>query len=258
MGNLIRVNGTELGTGKPKICVPLVAKTLQELQAEAKSAARLGAQLAEWRVDYYESIELPKVQEALELLKKELGQIPLLFTFRTLKEGGERSIEPDQYKELAAFALKSGLADLVDVEFSAGEKAVQKLAELAHKEQRAIVVSAHNFKYTLPADEILKLLLEMHAAGADVVKVAVMPQSSADVLELLQGTESFHRLYPDVPLITMSMGALGSISRVAGEFFGSCVSFASLNKASAPGQLAIQDLQNILDVLHAGFEKENS
>ena len=106
MGNLIRVNGTELGTGKPKICVPLVAKTLQELQAEAKSAARLGAQLAEWRVDYYESIELPKVQEALELLKKELGQIPLLFTFRTLKEGGERSIEPDQYKELAAFALK--------------------------------------------------------------------------------------------------------------------------------------------------------
>ena len=45
----------------------------------------------------------------------------------------------------------------------------------------------------------------------------------------------------DTPAITMSMGKDGVISRLCGEVFGSCVTFGSHEKASAPGQMQMDD-----------------
>jgi 3-dehydroquinate dehydratase-1 len=52
------------------------------------------------------------------------------------------------------------------------------------------------------------------------------------------------------PLISMSMGSLGSISRIAGENFGSAVTFATVGAASAPGQFPIRELRMMMDALH--------
>lgn len=236
----------------------MVSKTLRELGLEAGQLAQSGAQLAEWRADFYSYTRPQDILEALEMLRLTLQEIPLLFTYRTRREGGEGELGVKQYKELLIFAMQSGCVDIVDVEYSAGEEAVSRLLQEGKRQEVTTILSSHNFTQTPPADDILDLLCKMNSTGAEIVKVAVMPGCAADVLELLQATESFHRLYPKGLLITMSMGAQGSISRVAGEFFGSCVSFASLKQASAPGQLAVEDLKTVLDILHMAMENKET
>ena len=118
-----------------------------------------------------------------------------------------------------------------------------------------VIASHHDFEQT-PERGVIRMLLEqIRESGADVVKLAVMPQSMQDVLDLLEETNAFHEKYPDKALITMSMGALGAISRVSGEFFGSCVTFGAGEQASAPGQLPMGELEQLLGILHKSISR---
>ena len=56
--------------------------------------------------------------------------------------------------------------------------------------------------------------------------------------------------YADRPIITMSMAGLGSISRIACEAFGSCLTFGSGSQASAPGQIESEKLYQALQIVH--------
>jgi 3-dehydroquinate dehydratase-1 len=87
---------------------------------------------------------------------------------------------------------------------------------------------------------MLAMIASMHANGADIAKIAVMTKAPGDVLRLLQVTAEARRIYPGLPLAVMSMGALGSITRVAGFLYGSDMAFAVGKEASAPGQIPIQ------------------
>ena len=89
----------------------------------------------------------------------------------------------------------------------------------------------------------------MRKIGADLPKVAAMPQSRKDVLVLLKATETASSIL-DCPIITMSMSGAGVISRLCGEVFGSAMTFGSAGKASAPGQMDVQDLSVVLELLH--------
>ena len=107
----------------------------------------------------------------------------------------------------------------------------------------------HDFHETPSSDVLFMLLEQMKHSNADIVKLAMMPQNTEDVLRLLEETNHFHKRYPEQLLITMSMGKMGAISRVCGELFGSCVTFGAGKNASAPGQIQIEKLEEILDVL---------
>ena len=104
-----------------------------------------------------------------------------------------------------------------------------------------MVLCNHDFERTPPEEEIIRRLELMESKGADICKIAVMPQTPEDVLTLLKATHR-RQQFSKVPLITMSMGNLGMVSRLAGEVFGSAATFGSLGKASAPGQMAVEDL----------------
>ena len=90
----------------------------------------------------------------------------------------------------------------------------------------------------------------MCAGDADIVKLAVMPQNMEDVLKLLSVTNEFKEENPDTPVITMSMGKMGMISRLCGESFGAAVTFAAHKKASAPGQMEMHEVADILEKMH--------
>ena len=90
----------------------------------------------------------------------------------------------------------------------------------------------------------------MQELGADIPKIAVMPTCRRDVLTLLCATEEMYTEHADRPIITMSMAGTGLISRLCGEVFGSALTFGAAKKASAPGQAAVNDLNNMLQVLH--------
>ena len=89
----------------------------------------------------------------------------------------------------------------------------------------------------------------MQGLGADIVKVAVMPQNTRDVLTLLEATEVMVREHASIPVVTMSMGPRGVISRVTGALFGSAMTFAMVGQASAPGQMEIEDLRKAMKML---------
>jgi len=248
----IAVKNVVLGEGMPKICVPIVARTASEAKEQAQRIAALAesVDLVEWRADWLEGAEnWENCLAAANVIREVLPSFPLLFTIRTKAEGGEQLIPKEQYLQLTENAACSGLFDLVDIELSAGDTEVKSIISAAHKSGAVVICSNHDFEKTPAREEILSRLMQMDTLGADILKIAVMPQSSADVLTLLGATEEMSRR-TQRPLITMSMSAKGTVSRLCGEVFGSCLTFGTVDKASAPGQISAVQLKEILKLLH--------
>lgn len=249
--NTVQIRNITIGEGRPKICVPIVGRTAEDIFAEAKNILNLAVDLVEWRVDWYEDVfTIDKVQKTAEGLRDILGDIPLLFTFRTSKEGGEKEISAEDYVALNIMAAQSGYVDLVDVEIFTGDEIVQKIIKKAHESGVKVIASNHDFFQTPEKDEIVRRLRFMQGSGADIPKIAVMPTCRQDVLTLLSATLEMTEKYADRPIITMSMSGTGVVSRLTGETFGSAVTFGAASKASAPGQIGVQELKQVLDVIH--------
>ena len=249
--NTVKVRNIEIGAGIPKICVPIVGVTREEILAAAENIKSTKADVVEWRVDWYEDIfDFTKTEATMQALREVLGEMPILFTFRTSKEGGEKAIETEAYVELNQNAAKTGLVDLVDVEAFTGDEAVKAVVETAHANGVKVIASNHDFHKTPAKEEIVSRLRKMQELGADIPKIAVMPQNKKDVLTLLAATEEMVSEYADRPIITMSMSGTGVISRLCGEVFGSALTFGAVGKVSAPGQMGIEDLTTVLGLLH--------
>ena len=249
--NTVKVRNIEIGAGIPKICVPIVGVTREEILAAAENIKSTKADVVEWRVDWYEDIfDFVKTEATMQALREVIGEMPILFTFRTSKEGGEKAIETGDYVKLNQNAAKTGLIDLVDVEAFTGDEAVKAVVETAHANGVKVIASNHDFHKTPAKEEIVFRLRKMQDLGADIPKIAVMPQNKKDVLTLLAATEEMVSEYADRPIITMSMSGTGVISRLCGEVFGSALTFGAVGKVSAPGQMGIEDLTTVLGLLH--------
>ena len=252
--NTIKVRDIEIGAGAPKIIVPIVGVTKEDILNEAKTFDSIPVDVVEWRVDWFEHVfEFDKVEDVLKELRTVLGNIPLLLTFRTKKEGGERAIDTKDYKELNLRAAKTGYVDFIDVEIFTGDDIVREIIDGAHAAGVRVIASNHDFFKTPAKSDIIYRLRKMQDMGADIPKIAVMPQSKRDVLTLLCATEEMVTDYADRPIITMSMAGTGVISRLCGEVFGSSMTFGAAKKASAPGQMGVNDLNTVLDLLHCAM-----
>lgn len=257
MAGTVIVRSLKIGEGLPKICAPITGVTDEEIRKEASLVKESGADMAEWRMDWYADGDLTeKAGHILGCLRKILSDMPILATFRTKKEGGEREISTEEYISLNRAVIAGG-ADLIDAELSAGEKAVREIVEAAHRNGVKVVVSSHDFDGTPSKEEIIGRLCKMQELGADLPKIAVMPKTRNDVLTLLCATAEMAERHADRPIITMSMSGIGVISRLCGEFAGSAVTFGSAGKASAPGQMKVERLREGLEILHEGQGSKN-
>lgn len=238
-----------IGEGQPKICLPIVGKSDQEIFEILKSFEDLTYDLIELRVDFYEDIH--HHEKLLHMLKqfRSLTDKPLLFTYRSQREGGEVQLTDEQYKQLVLNVCQSQYIDLIDIELMSGNALVYELVEIAHQYQIKVVMSNHDFDKT-PALSIMRERLEkMEILGADLLKIAVMPQCQKDVIALLNLTIEMSEK-ANKPIVTMAMGKMGVISRITGELTGSSITFASAGKASAPGQISVHDMNVILGAIH--------
>ncbi len=249
--NTVRLRNVEIGAGKPKVIVPIVGSTAEDVLAKARQLHAVLPDVAEWRVDHFEAADdVTAVLETLGKLRDALGEIPVLVTFRTKKEGGEREISLEDYTALNKAVAQSGLADAVDVEVFAGEDVVRENINNIHAAGVAVVGSSHEFGYTPSKDELIARLCKQQELGCDILKIAVMPNSRQDVLTLLGATEEMYRVHASQPLVTVSMGEPGVISRLCGGMFGSSMTFGAVGEGSAPGQVPVEQLSAVLDILH--------
>lgn len=245
----LTIRNITLGEGRPKLIVPIVDRDAQAILDRTAGFAGYPIDLVEWRADFFDQAEdLRAVEQVLQGLRERLPDKPLLFTFRTGQEGGVRSISPKDYLELNRHVAESGWADLIDVEIF-GENALENIRAI-HAAGARVVGSNHTFDKTPPHSEILYRLRRAQDMGADILKIAVMARSPRDVLTLLAATEEMYTHYADRPLLTVSMGGTGIVSRLAGEIFGSCATFGIIGQSSAPGQIPVSELSQVLDVIH--------
>lgn len=251
MGSTVQVKHCEIGSGRPKICVPLVARTMNELTEAAEKALTINTDLVEWRVDFLEHIDqINYVIEALKVLRSILSNTPILFTCRTHKEGGEQAISDDAYLTLNEQIIQTGLIDLVDIELYTRKSIRQRLIDCSKENGIKTIISNHDFNQTPTKDIMIERMKKVELLGGDIGKIAIMPKERTDVLKLLAVTEELVRMHVNIPIITMAMGGMGLVTRLTGEVFGSSVTFAAIDQASAPGQINMNELKPILDTIH--------
>lgn len=247
----VTIKNVTIGEGTPKIIVPLMSTTEESLLQEVETVKSLKPDIIEWRVDVFEGVEnLDLVSEMASKLRSILPDTLLLFTFRSHKEGGNKEITAQYYFELLHTVIKTKNVDLVDVELFFEESDVKATVKLAEENGVYVIMCNHDFHKTPAKEEIIYRLRKMQEYGAHIPKIAVMPQSVDDLLVLLDATNTMKTKYADRPFITMSMSGTGLVSRLAGEIFGSACTFGAGNEASAPGQIPVEQLRNVLNIIN--------
>lgn len=238
---------SELAKLPVKTIVPITAKTREQAIAQAKViAANADADLAEFRIDLLNFASDRKQVIALgHELKQILGTKPLIATIRTHNEGGQLTISDADYGKTYQAYLQQPFMDMLDVEMFRDQQIVKDTVKMAHAKKVLIVMSNHDFQKTPPESEIIKRLLKQDELGADILKIAVMPQNKQDVFTLMNATLKVSQ-QSKKPLLTMSMGKLGTISRIATANMGGSFSFGMIGEASAPGQIDVIQLKQFL------------
>lgn len=240
----LTVNHLTIGK-EVRIAVSLMATNRESLFTQLPLIENSSAHIIEWRLDYL--LDRNDIIELLKEIKKKTTKL-ILVTFRREEEGGVSPISSEEYFNLLKKIINSKQADLVDIELSLGKSSIKELHHYADKTGTKLLYSAHFFSHTPSVNQMIEILKEMEELKADVTKLAVMPKNSSDVLQLLQVTD-YWRNFATVPYLTISMGELGKITRYSGQVFGSCITFACIGEPSAPGQMEVETLKNVIELL---------
>ncbi|TWI45101.1 3-dehydroquinate dehydratase [Pseudomonas duriflava] len=247
------VKGVSIGKGVPKIIVPITAKTPNEALEKAKSLAQLKeVDMIEFRIDHQQgALDKSAMTDLTCQLTDTLEDKPLLATFRTKAEGGEKAISNRDYAALNRALLDEGAIDLIDIEMMRDEALVRDLVQKAHDKNVIVIISNHNLHDTPPSAELIRRLRRQQALGADILKMAVMPKDNSDTLRLMNATWEMYSRYAERPLLTMAMSEEGVLSRLSGELTGSALTYGKSGVGSASGQLEAKDLHTVLNIIHS-------
>ncbi|WP_431803496.1 type I 3-dehydroquinate dehydratase [Halobacillus andaensis] len=234
---------------EPNVCTPLVGETVEEIINEVHAIVPQEPDIIEWRADYFKEVHnIGQVETVLEKTADLLADIPLLFTIRSEKEGGQPlSLREDEKIEILKEVSRTPYVEFIDYEVDNSEQYIQQLRSATQQTGTKLILSYHNFNHTPDDSVLLKALHQAEFYKADYAKLAVMPQSNSDVLQLLMVTEKASSSM-DIPLITISMGGLGIITRMFGWVFGSSITFAVGEKSSAPGQIPLKELKDVIEL----------
>ena len=247
----IELHGQPVAGGKfPLICTPLVGRTRELILGEVDAVLAKKPDVLEWRVDFFDGIaNAADVVSVAGAIKTLTGGVPLLFTRRSIHEGGEKiALSEEQVIALYQAVCASGQIDLIDFEMGNDPVHIAQVREAARANDIKLILSFHNFSFTPSLEILSQRFLQADELGADIAKVAVMPRNLEDVLTLLSATLAASQKLR-IPLISMSMGPYGSLTRLFGWTFGSALTFAVGASSSAPGQVPIEDLNTVLAIL---------
>jgi 3-dehydroquinate dehydratase-1 len=251
----VSVRGKTIGGRLPLICLPITAAGYPALIRQARETVMLSPDIIEWRADGFGHVDRNEtLLRVLDVLRSIIGDIPLIFTYRSPKEGGFTNIEPDRRFAQVLEVAQSGLADIVDYELSEGAGRIEKLSKAIDNNKTKLLLSWHDFEATPDEGFIMDRFIAAQGLGANIAKVAAMANGPMDVLKLLAAPVKAKADTVKIPLVSIAMGRQGIISRLAGGYFGSDIIYASGSGCSAPGQINIQNLRAAWHVLGCGSE----
>jgi 3-dehydroquinate dehydratase I len=240
-----------IGAAIPLICLPLVAKTKVNLLRQAEELLSLKPDLIEWRIDGLNNVEdIDFSLQTLSDLRTKIPSVHLILTCRIHSEGGIQKISREKRLELIQRAIRTGIPDIVDIELCNDSQFVSTILDAAERYGIKVILSFHNFNKTPAESVIIDRLVRAQERGAHIAKAAVMPKNHQDILVLLNATLKARTEALQIPIITMSMGKLGIVTRIVGGLFGSDITFAIGKDASSPGQIPIQELRKCMATIY--------
>jgi 3-dehydroquinate dehydratase-1 len=242
-------------SGQPLICTPVVGRSRAAVLDELAALLPKAPDLIEWRVDFFDGFgDIAAVIDMAREIKAAAGTIPVVFACRAMGEGGGFSaLNESDVVKLYVAACVSRCIDIIDYEMSNSPVNVAMLREVSKENGVAMIMSYHNHEFTPSDEELSGRFIEAEVLGADIAKVVVMPKGEEDVLALLSATLKASKVC-GIPLVSMSMGGLGTVARVFGWVFGSSMTFGFGKHSSAPGQMSIEELRPVLaSVQHAVY-----
>lgn len=247
----VTVKNRVIGGAMPLICLPLMAGRRSDLLQQAAELKQLSPDLLEWRIDGYGPMDdIDACVDGLKALQAAVGTIPLIFTCRIYAEGGFKKIPQQARLNLITAAIGAGGVDIVDIEMCNAPSFIESVKKVAKANGTKLILSYHNFTHTPDENTLHDKLVQAQDAGGDIAKIAVMPNGYRDVLTLLGATLRARTGAVKVPIVTMSMGTDGVVTRIAGGLFGSDITFAIGKNASAPGQIPVDALRQAMAALY--------
>ena len=218
-------------------CIPIIAKNTDEA-LEKMARANTLADMLEIRLDMMDTFDL---HEIIQTACK-----PVLVTYRSKKEGGKGSADPETHTNYILTAIEEG-ADLVDVELSLSRKWRQKIFDARGRPD--IIISIHINDGTPSRQDLEKIFRDCTDTHSDIVKIVTRAETWADNLRVLELIPKAHDL--GIKIIAFCMGPMGRISRVFSHLMGGYLTFASLEQGeeSADGQMTVTEMKKIMEHL---------
>ena len=227
----------------------IVAVILENPLETSKKAAEMGADILEIRLDLLGIRDLEAAAETIRKVKSEI-RLPVILTNRSIMEGGKwEGKEAERIGLLINLLFVKDGPDAVDIELSAEKEARDRVIKAAKEHGKTVIVSSHDFSKTPVFQEMKTIFEEAFLAGADIAKLAVMPHSMRDILDLLRIALETRESRGAVCAI--AMGKLGKHTRAIAPFYGSVLTYAAIEGtvSAAPGQLQVDEVKKIMELL---------
>lgn len=249
---LVKVRGLSIGEGRPKIFAPTTDKTEADMLKTLRGFSKIKSlDMVEVRIDYLGRLAPTKFAEITKKAYEASGSKAVLVTLRNGTDGGPFIAEDKYYGEVYEAIIRDGRADVIDIELFRDRAMIERLVKLAHAKGIKVIISEHEFKFTPDEAELIRRMQLEQEAGADILKIAVMAHSPEDALTVMSATAKMRHYFSDRPMLTIGMGKWGTMTRLAGEGFGSDLTVACVGgKASAPGQVPADECLQVLETLH--------
>ena len=179
----ILVQGRPLAGGHlPAVCAPLVAPDRASLLAEAAAVAAKRPDLLEWRVDFFQGHERAQEVAALSRELREATGLPILFTHRSTREGGQPSpLDAPGLLALYRAVCEAGAVDLLDVEAATGAAHIDAVRAAAGPHGMGLVLSFHDFGDAVTLERQNAAQLDFHEVPAQFAPLgAAIPRLTRD------------------------------------------------------------------------------
>ncbi|MFX1575308.1 MAG: type I 3-dehydroquinate dehydratase [Promethearchaeota archaeon] len=238
----------------PNICIPIPINTSQ-LDENITSIRKILAEnpeFIEFRFDFIDNVEELTSEFISKLIKSINTDVSTIFTFRDYSEGGHNQISIDKHSSLMK-SLIEAQPDYIDIELRSNIMLLNQIINYAIINRVKIIFSYHNLETTPPYQEALNLINSLKNKIINecspnlndlqdiIYKFIFTAQTFEDNLVVLNLCKYFRE--KNQKIISFCMGELGIFSRIVCTLTGSFLTFASLEKTTAPGQLNIKKMK---------------
>ena len=213
-----------------KIAIPIFQEKYEDVIEVAKDCIDKGADVLEFRIDALKNPDIKKIKETISEIN-----FPMIATNRISTEGG--SFKGSEEQRINILYECCDLVDYVDIELQCSDEYIKNIHDTGVK----TIVSYHDFNKTPELNEIMYIVEKEQELG-DIAKVAFMPNDLEDTLTILAVLSHCENT------IAISMGDLGSYTRVMASKFDSPITFAAGTDVTAPGQIDIETMKALLNM----------